>query len=219
MPGSKKRVVLCDIDGTLITGETQFCFLWYLFRRKRISFPLFLTVLFWFLLYRFGLMRDTDRVRKAGYTVFAGCRKDDLGRMARELFDHDIKGRLRPDILRILQDLNDQGCRIIFLSASLADIVEPIQDHLGFGQVLATRLEVRGGVLTGKIDGKPVYGQEKIAVVDKFLQSHGLDWTGSVALADHISDLPLLSRAGRAIAVAPDRELRKAARDRGWEIR
>jgi len=38
------------------------------------------------------------------------------------------------------------------------------------------------------------------------------------ALSDSVLDLPLLEEAGEAIAVNPDRRLRREARRRGWKI-
>jgi phosphoserine phosphatase len=43
-------------------------------------------------------------------------------------------------------------------------------------------------------------------------------WSESYAYADSYTDLPLLERAGHAVAVYPDDELAAHARIRGWEI-
>jgi phosphatidylglycerophosphatase C len=51
----------------------------------------------------------------------------------------------------------------VFVSASLADYLKPWADKLGVAQVLATELEVRGGVLTGRLAGPNCWGPQKAA--------------------------------------------------------
>jgi len=47
----------------------------------------------------------------------------------------------------------------------------------------------------------------------------GLDLAGSYAYSDSITDLPMLEAVGQPVAVNPDRELRREADRRGWQIR
>ena len=47
----------------------------------------------------------------------------------------------------------------------------------------------------------------------------GLDLAGSYAYSDSITDLPMLEAVGHPVAVNPDRELRREADRRGWQIR
>ena len=47
----------------------------------------------------------------------------------------------------------------------------------------------------------------------------GLDLEGSYAYSDSISDLPMLQAVGYPVAVNPDKDLRKEAEARDWDIR
>jgi hypothetical protein len=47
----------------------------------------------------------------------------------------------------------------------------------------------------------------------------GYDLDRCYAYTDSITDLPMLSTVGHAVAVNPDRELRAAAVAMGWEVR
>jgi hypothetical protein len=49
--------------------------------------------------------------------------------------------------------------------------------------------------------------------------AEGLDLAGSYAYSDSITDLPMLDLVGHPVAVNPDRELARIARDRDWEVR
>src|SRR5207253_4095142 len=47
----------------------------------------------------------------------------------------------------------------------------------------------------------------------------GIDLTGSFAYSDSITDLPMLEAVGNPVAVNPDRDLRREAEKRGWQVR
>jgi phosphoserine phosphatase len=52
-----------------------------------------------------------------------------------------------------------------------------------------------------------------------FARKRNVDLLRSYAYADSISDLPMLEAVGRPVAVNPDRRLRSAAEERGWQVR
>ena len=49
-------------------------------------------------------------------------------------------------------------------------------------------------------------------------EERGYDLEGCFAYSDSITDLPMLEVVGHPHAVNPDKELRRAAADRGWPI-
>ena len=49
--------------------------------------------------------------------------------------------------------------------------------------------------------------------------AEGLDLASSYAYSDSITDLPMLELVGNPVAVNPDRELARIAREREWEVR
>ncbi len=48
--------------------------------------------------------------------------------------------------------------------------------------------------------------------------SEGIDLDASYAYSDSESDLPMLRAVGHPVVVNPDAELRRIAREEGWEI-
>jgi len=55
--------------------------------------------------------------------------------------------------------------------------------------------------------------------VRSLAERRGIDLGGSYAYTDSIADLPMLEAVGHPVAVNPDKELRKQAEERGWDIR
>ncbi|HET9671266.1 MAG TPA: haloacid dehalogenase-like hydrolase, partial [Actinomycetota bacterium] len=63
------------------------------------------------------------------------------------------------------------------------------------------------------------YGQQKADAVRAMARRTRLDLAGSYAYTDSITDLPMLEAVGHPVAVNPDKELRRTAEERGWQIR
>ncbi len=93
-------------------------------------------------------------------------------------------------------------------------MLEAFAKRLGDGVLaLATGLELKEGVATGRLSGPIRVGRAKAeAVLD------ALGGPPAVAFGDTAADLPLLRLARRAVAVDPDPRLLAEARRRGWEI-
>ena len=51
----------------------------------------------------------------------------------------------------------------------MAICLEPLREILGFDTVLGTRLEFRDGLATGRFDGLPCWGDEKLLRVQEVL--------------------------------------------------
>ena len=74
-----------------------------------------------------------------------------------------------------------------------------------------------GGTLTGRllldgVDAAPLAMYQLAARV-------GIDLSRSYAYSDSITDLPMLEAVGEPVAVNPDKDLRKIAEERDWQIR
>jgi hypothetical protein len=64
-----------------------------------------------------------------------------------------------------------------------------------------------------------MHGTAKADAITDLAAREGLDLARCAAYSDSINDIPMLSAVGRAVAVNPDPALRRAARERGWEVR
>jgi phosphoserine phosphatase len=90
---------------------------------------------------------------------------------------------------------------------------------LGMDGGIGTRYEVDAeGALTGRIVEPFVYGDGKVAAMQRFADQHQIDLPESWAYSDSASDLPMLSVVGNPVAVNPDPELARIAAQEGWRI-
>jgi HAD superfamily hydrolase (TIGR01490 family) len=115
----------------------------------------------------------------------------------------------------------EQGHRVVIISASIEELVKPVAQHLSLGEdYLCTHLAVQDGVYTGELEGPLCYGPGKIHWAKAWAAKNGLDFPATVGYfyTDSSSDLPLLEMAEHPIAVNPSRKLAKIAAAKGWAI-
>jgi hypothetical protein len=84
--------------------------------------------------------------------------------------------------------------------------------------VIATRARIVDGRYTGELEFYS-YGESKAEEIRSLAERIGIDLEGSYAYTDSITDLPMLQAVGHPVAVNPDRDLRREAETRGWDIR
>jgi HAD superfamily hydrolase (TIGR01490 family) len=109
------------------------------------------------------------------------------------------------------------GRDVVIVSASGAEVVEPIGAMLGADHVVATRMVIADGRYSGEIEYY-AYGQAKADAIRDLAEQNGYDLEWSYAYSDSATDLPMLEVVGHPIAVNPDRALRREASSRQWPI-
>jgi phosphoserine phosphatase len=214
-PGTRLAVI--DLDGTLLQGmNAERIFYLDLLIHGHIG-------IFRMLGFLLSLSGDTIRLgfRKAIGTnsrILKGRTPEEVRRWA-NAFGHSFLRKAVPEALRSkILTLKEGGCRIVLLSGSLQLIVDQLKDRLQAEVLIGTDLEVVDGKLTGRKTGTFAYGRMKPEALFQRIDPEGIDWPGSWALADRLSDRPVLELVGHPVAVHGDRRLRRLASKRGWEI-
>jgi HAD superfamily hydrolase (TIGR01490 family) len=121
------------------------------------------------------------------------------------------------EAVSLIEEHHLAGRDVIIVSASGAEVVEPIGELLGADGVVATRMRIANGRYTGEIDYY-AYGENKARALERLAEEHHYDLSRSYAYSDSITDLHMLEVVGHPYAVNPDRELRRQANARGWPV-
>ncbi|HUP19781.1 MAG TPA: HAD family hydrolase [Gemmatimonadota bacterium] len=156
--------------------------------------------------------------QKSFYRLYRGLPAEEMGRRSAALYETYVRPRLRPEALLRLQKHVRKGDTVVLVTGSVEPIVRPLADDLGVRHVLAPRLEVEGGVVSGRLEGDPLAGERKADAVRGFAAERGIDLGDSFAYGDSPDDLPMLEAVGRPAVVNPGRKLRERATAGGWEI-
>ena len=136
---------------------------------------------------------------------------------------HEIVRPFSVNIVNELKDSTGQALlekhssdECLITSGTLSFIVKEIALLLGFNTFFGTEAEIKGGLYTGRVSGKPNFGEEKVRKIQAWLGNRKFSQT--IAYSDSINDLPLLKFASQAVVLNPDIRLREVAILEGWEI-
>jgi HAD superfamily hydrolase (TIGR01490 family) len=163
---------------------------------------------------------DADAVRQMaerGLLVLRGRRPAEIEELVAEALEPVLKPLVYAEPLDLVAHHRAAGERVYIVSAALQEIVDALAAHLDFDGALGTVAEVEDGVYTGR-SLRALHGEAKADAVRDVATRAGIDLAQSFAYSDSHTDLPFLELVGHPIAVNPDRELRRTARDRGWPV-
>lgn len=121
------------------------------------------------------------------------------------------------EAVTLMEEHRAAGRDIVIVSASGAEVVEPIGQMLGADRVVATRMEIVDGKYTGNIDYY-AYAEEKARAIEHLADTVGYDLVKSFAYSDSVTDVHMLEVVGHPFAVNPDKELRRIALGKEWPI-
>jgi phosphatidylglycerophosphatase C len=193
--GSITRVAAFDVDGTLTTRDCVVPFM-----RRVAGTPRLVGGM---LRSPGGLVaaaarRDRDALKAASASAaFAGRELVEVQAEA-EVFARSVfSDRLRSGVLESMRAHQQSGDTVVLVSASYELYLRPLAGLLGADDVLAVRLEVEGGQLTGRLDGPNCRGPEKVRRLHEWLDQRagGRRAVHVTAYGDSAGDLELLGDA------------------------
>lgn len=209
------RLVLFDIDGTLVPGRgSEPRFAAWLWRRRCLGPRQLAGYAYCLLRYlpRYG--RDILQKNKA---YLAGLSVTDVRGWAEEFVAAELRASLYPPTVARLRAHVDAGDRVVLLSGTPDFIAEPLARILGARGACGARCAESGGVFLAAPPVRHPYGRDKIEAAREIAAEAGLPLEEAVAYGDSINDAPLFRAVGSSVVVMPDRRLRAAARGEGWE--
>ena len=208
-----------DLDRTLLRRSSALALAGSFRERGLISRRLLLQAAAWQLLFvaRGASHEAVRRGAEDGLRILAGYRPEALRELVAEAMEPVLRPLVYAEPLSLVERHREQGERVYIVSATLQEIVEAIADDLGFDGALGTICEVRDGRYTGHAL-RALHAEAKAECVRELAENLDLDLSACTAYSDSHTDLPFLEAVGHPVAVNPDRELRRVARERGWPV-
>ena len=213
-------VVAFDFDGTIINNHSPVRLIARLSKDRIMPrWSVFLSMV-WGLWYKMGIERDQSKPRRYIFASFKDSHVSDADAIMRNLYHEELRNYLRPAALATIKKHQQQGRRLVIVSASFTPIIEELCRELEIEDFICTRMEIVAGSYTGETIGKPPESTHKLTQFTQWAnQRFGQgNWVLTHAYGDHYSDIPLIETALYPVAVDPDRKLEQIARERGWEI-
>jgi phosphoserine phosphatase len=194
--GRRKRLLLSDMDSTVITVE---CI------DELADFA--------------GIRAEVAAVtRRAmnGEIDFATSLRERVALLAglpERILAEVCAGRIRPapGAASLVATMRAAGARCVLVSGGFSVFTRFVRERLGFDADEANELEIADGRLTGRLIGPLRDAESKRSALHRHAAALGLDAAAAVAVGDGANDLPMLLDAGMGIAYHAHPRVRAAA--------
>lgn len=100
----------------------------------------------------------------------------------------------------LVKTLHSKGHCVALVSGGFANIMQPIVDELNIDYFRANTLEIRDGLLTGKVVGSIIDRAAKARAFEEFALDCQVELKDTVAIGDGANDLDMMAIAGISIA-------------------
>ncbi|MFD6092673.1 phosphoserine phosphatase SerB [Oerskovia sp. NPDC060338] len=183
---STRRLVVMDVDSTLITQEVIELLADHAGTRELVT-------------------EVTERAMR-GEIDFGESLRERVATLAGvpvSAFE-DVLERvtLTPGARELITELQGRGWTVALVSGGFEEIVAPLAERLGITHFRANRLEVVDGRLTGRTTGPVIDRATKELTLRELAAAQGVDMAHTVAIGDGANDLDMIGAAGIGIAFA-----------------
>ncbi|CAB1368649.1 HAD family hydrolase [Denitratisoma oestradiolicum] len=215
------KLVLFDLDNTLLAGDSDFEWAQFLISKGVLDAEVHEA--------RNQEFYDHYKAGTLDIHAFLDFQLAPLARHSREELDawhrEFLASRIRPMIgapaRALVRRHLDEGALTAIVTATNSFVTGPIAREFGIEHLIATIPAWENGRFTGKPRGAPSFKEGKIERVEAWLESLGYWWgsfESSHFYSDSHNDLPLLSLVSDPVAVDPDDTLRQHAQAQGWPV-
>jgi phosphatidylglycerophosphatase C len=187
------KLVLFDFDGTITTRDTLIEFVHFYRGRKQylLGMLMLAPVLAMFAL---KLLPNWKAKQFFLSRYFKGETISEFNARCVEFSTKVLPSLIRPQALEAIEAYRNQGATIAVVSASAENWVRPWCDRQRI-LCLATRLDVKEGVITGKIQGRNCHGDEKVCRIKETFDI--TSYREIIAYGDSAGDSEMLDLAHR----------------------
>ena len=212
-------IVASDLNGTLTTGSPILAVAkWAEIHQSVLRPRLFkYRILFSYLQVKAGLKEIdiwADKTMREVLDLINFPDQEKITSIMSYVVESELWPKRRENAVSLLKEYHKEGAEIILVSAAFEPAVIEFAKRIGNERITAIGTPVflteNGISLAEKLTTR----EKKLEKVINIIGSNTLD----VALGDTFADIPLLEKSRHPIAVFPDRELRKTAEIRGWQI-
>ncbi len=191
---SGRKIAFFDFDGTITTKDTLLEII--KFQKGRAAFYTgFMFHAPWLVAYKLKLLPNDQAKQKILSYFFAGTPEGFFQEKCDLFAEKVLPGLIRPAAKQEIDHLRTRGFEIVVISASAGNWIRKWTNRLSL-DLVATRLEVKDGLITGRIDGQNCYGEQKVARIREHWRL--ADYEEIYVYGDTSGDKPMLALATKS---------------------
>ena len=206
---SRIAIVIFDLDGTLVRGDTFVKYIAGFIMRRPIRLLrclVLIGVIFRFLRGQVTAAQMKERILIA---ALGGSDRTEIRRYTDEFLARLIPEGMSKSGLKALEQHRKLGDTLVLLSASPDVYVVELGRRLGFHEVICTEVQWDGERFSGELRSPNIKGEEKVQCFLRLKRRFAEAIV--VAYADHISDLPLLRAVDAGVLVNGSKKAKRMA--------
>ena len=210
------RLVLFDLDYTLLDGDSESMWSSFLFEKKVVDKVFLSHITDYYQAYEQGQL-DIYEYEAFLLGPLTKLPVERLHALRKEYMEH-VRQVVRVKMMQEVNRFRKFGYMLLLITAANSFIAEPIAELLNFPHLICTEIKLNNGQYTTELDGIPAFREGKSQRLDQFLSREGITLNESWGYSDSHNDLSILNRVEHPVAVMPDSVLRTYANQHGWKI-
>lgn len=224
---SMKKLAVVDFDGTLFPGNSM-PFIWKQYRKlggSKLRNVTTAVKVMWSQYYHRKLRKDEAMWRYMAtvhmFNLFHGMKDTEIRQFFESIVD-TVYDELNPQVLKRIERHREDGYEIVLLSGGFEMLMDLIGRRIGATKVKATPfyygLDGRLPKVTGKEKLVTMNGAKKGPYLEYAYKNQEVNWAGSYAYADNITDSDMMKMVGNPVAVNPDDALKACCEELHWAV-
>ena len=194
----RKKLLIADMDSTIVIGETLDELAAYAGRKDEIA-------------------AITQRAMR-GELDFAAALYERVAMLQGldESYLHKTMAQveLSPGAKTLVSTMRAHGANTALISGGFSFFTDQVRQQVGFHTSLGNQLQIIDGKLTGKVTPPIIDKDTKLNMLTDTAEQLGLGMSDTMAIGDGANDVPMLSAAGTGVAYHAHPVAREAARAR-----
>ena len=160
-----KKIAFFDFDGTITTRDSLLEIIKFLKGRAAFYTGILLNMPL-FIAYQINLISGDLLKEKILSYFFSGIPENIFQERCDLFADRILPGLIRPGAVAEMDRLRKEGFELVIVSASAENWIRNFAKRLSL-ELIATKLQVKNGLITGKIEGKNCKGEQKVICIQE----------------------------------------------------
>lgn len=193
----KKRMLISDMDNTMVIGETLDDLAAACNLKEQIAAITEKAMC--------GEINFQSALRTR-VMMLQGLSIDALAKTAGEI-------QYMPGAETLVKVMGENGAFCVLVSGGFTCFTGPVADHLGFHAHHGNVLQLKDAHLTGMVEDPILDHSTKLSLLKQYAKDHSLSTSDCLAVGDGANDLQMISAAGLGVGYHPKEYLRQRAKN------